>query len=319
MSSLRTGRVGGLHFHWRIGDVDRVDVGRGGDRGRAVAGRINGVGPFVVAAAGLPRLVDADLGRHVVVDADEKRPEMTFLLLTNFGKDELEVGLAEGGRVLLDCVHKGAVDDLAAACVRGWSYLQHRTGVVAGDLDLGALVRLSVASTNDLENGNANPSLLGHQIPDRIRLEEGGPLVAAGGVEGTELNSDGLGDLDRVELDVVTHRSIRPWPGGIRDVLNGDVPPHELLEHRSDVLLRPLLPLLGGLAKYFGTAGDHDEGLVADIYVEIMNFGIDCSTKLDFFAESTVVLFQDHDSVLEHAGGLVGLGDPLVARLGQIL
>ena len=75
--------------------------------------------------------------------------------VANLGQNELEVRLAEGGRVLLDGLDKGEGLDPATLGIL-WRYdPKNWAGVISDNLDGGPLVRILVSTTNHLEKRKA--------------------------------------------------------------------------------------------------------------------------------------------------------------------
>ena len=62
----------------------------------------------------------AGMGQHVIVETNEERTELTFLLVANLGQDEVEIRLAEVSWELLDGLDVGVGRNLTTAGVLGW-------------------------------------------------------------------------------------------------------------------------------------------------------------------------------------------------------
>ena len=187
----------------------------------------------------------AGVGQHVIVETNEERTELTFLLVANLGQDEVEIRLAEVSWELLDGLDVGVGRNLTTAGVLGWGDSEKGTGVIADDLDHGALVRVTVTLANHLKDSDANPGALGNQVANGDGLETIRTFVTSVAIEGTKLGPDLLGQRSRMKLDIVTHRGIGSGPGGVGDEVDGDVATHEIAKVGSHVLLGLVLPLPG--------------------------------------------------------------------------
>ena len=109
------------------------------------------------------------------------------------------------------------------------------------------MVRIAVAATDDLENGESDAGFLSDQIANGeiTILEKRRTLISTAGIERAEPGPNLIRDLRRVELHVVADLGITSGPCSVGDVLNRDLSTHELLENRRNFFLGAFLPVLG--------------------------------------------------------------------------
>ena len=146
-------------------------------------------------------------------------------------------------------------------------------------------------------------------VPDGDALEDVWSRVAlASKEEVSELVPDLLRQGRGGDGNLVESLGVLPPSGRVLDVGDRDGPTHQGVENRSNILLSPLLPLLWlELGQALQTL-DHEKHLGTDVLLEVGKFCVNGRLELETLVEATMVLFQDHDPVLEDAGVLVGDG-----------
>ena len=73
--------------------------------------------------------------QHVIRQTNKESTKLTLLLVTDLGQDELEIGTAEVGWILLDGLEIGVGPDSVALSIRGWNDSDEWTRVIPDHLE----------------------------------------------------------------------------------------------------------------------------------------------------------------------------------------
>ena len=137
-------------------------------------------------------------------------------------------------------------------------------------------------------------------ILDGEMLDVLGSLVPADEVR-PELRSDGLRVLNVGKPDRVGHLGVGHPLGGVVDHDNGVLAPHQKPKSHLHIAHGLVLPgLANEVVRNPGQTGNHEVVLESLVLPEIEKLSISCSLELKDSAKTTMILFQDHDAILEN-------------------
>ena len=173
------------------------------------------------------------------------------------------------GWQLLDGFNEIEGLDSLVGCILGRMKLEHGPRLEAHSVIVGPWVRSLIPTTKELQDGDPTEGGRSDAVSDRDFGKAFGTILYTSGEVGRELISDLFRDRRILEPDLVLGDGVLSPASGVHDVGDGDLPSHDDLQDTLDVRLSSGLPLLGRKLWETRKTTDHEEGLAADVLLEV--------------------------------------------------